>query len=44
MSVHATRAASDSNAKRTLSTWDYCCAELGLSVGAREDDPVGKYL
>ena len=39
MSLHATRAATLDKAKRTLSVWDYCCAELGLSVGAREDDP-----
>lgn len=38
MMVHATRA-SFRDAGRTLSAWDYCCAELGLRVGAREDDP-----
>ena len=25
--------------RRSLAVWDYVCAELGLSVGAREDDP-----
>ena len=28
-----------SQTKRSLRVWDYVCAELGLSVGAREDDP-----
>ena len=32
MSLHATRAASSNKARRNLSVWDYCCAELGLSV------------
>ena len=40
MSLHATRGASSDKAKpRDLRVWDYCCAELGLSVGKREDDP-----
>ena len=28
-----------SQTKMSLRVWDYVCAELGLSVGAREDDP-----
>ena len=28
-----------SQTKKSLRVWDYVCAELGLSVGAREDDP-----
>ena len=28
-----------SSSRARLSVWDYCCAELGLRVGAREDDP-----
>ena len=32
MSIHATRAMSSERPRRNLSVWDYCCAELGLSV------------